>query len=63
MVDESPHPDAAALVRRFGRLKSMVEFTDTASMTGEELKEIIQKIRYQLWDFSAEFSRLFFSYT
>lgn len=63
LVDESPHPDAAALVRRFGRLKSMVEFTDTASMTGEELKDIIQKIRFQLWDFSAEFSRLFFSYT
>lgn len=62
LLEENPHPDAMSLVRHFGRTKSMVAFTDTANMTGEELREILQKVRYQLWEFSAEFSRLFFSY-
>lgn len=63
LLEENPHPDAAVIIRRFGRLKSMVEFTDTANMNGQELKELVKQIRHQLWDFSAEFSRLFFSYT
>lgn len=63
LLEENPHPDAAVIIRRFGRLKSMVEFTDTVNMNGQELKELVKQIRHQLWDFSAEFSRLFFSYT
>ncbi|MCU0334962.1 MAG: alpha-E domain-containing protein [Chitinophagaceae bacterium] len=63
MLAENAHPDSDKLVRQFGRLKSMVEFADPFSMDGKSLEELIQRIRQQVWDFSAELSRMFFSYT
>jgi uncharacterized alpha-E superfamily protein len=63
MLAENVHPDSDKLVRQFGRLKSMVQFADPFSMDGKNLEELIQRTRQQVWDFSAELSRMFFSYT
>ena len=63
LLEENQHPEAGALVKRFGRLKSMVAFADAGSMTGQELESLLHQIRRQVWDFSAELARLFFSYT
>lgn len=63
LLAASEHPGGGQLLKRFGRLKSMVEYTDTGNMQGEELRQLLDSIRRQVWDFSAELSRLFFSYT
>jgi DNA-binding IclR family transcriptional regulator len=58
----NPTPEALALRKQFNRLKSMVEFTDTTSLTPEKLKTLVTEIRHQTWDFYAGFSKLFFNY-
>lgn len=63
LLEHSPNADAAVLAKKFGRLKSMVEFTDSHQLDGTELQQLLKQIRQQVWDFSAELSRLFFSYT
>lgn len=62
LLEQSPHADAGALVKRFGRLKSMVAFADANALHPEPLQKLLMQIRQQVWDFSAEFTRLFFSY-
>lgn len=63
LLKENDHPGGTQLLKRFGRLKSMVIYTDTGQMQGAELHQLLDSIRKQVWDFSAELSRLFFSYT
>jgi hypothetical protein len=52
-----------ALQKQFGRLRSLVEYTDVAMLTQENLQELLQSIRRQTWDFSSALSKIFFSYT
>lgn len=63
LLEGTTHGDSTAIIKRFGRLKSMVAFTDSNYLTGAELEAMLKQIRQQVWDFSAEMSRLFFSYT
>jgi uncharacterized alpha-E superfamily protein len=63
LLEKNEHREAILLEKKFGRLKSMVEFADTAQMTGADLQKLVSEIRQQMWDFSAELSKLFFSYT
>jgi len=62
ILSEHPEPAAVRLEKRFGRIRSNVEFTDQSSMTGDDLKQLVAETKRQLWEFSIEFSKLFFSY-
>lgn len=63
LLEENNLSEAAGLTKRFGRLRSLVAYADPAHMSGRELEELLQQIRRQVLDFSAELARLFFSYT
>jgi len=63
MTTGNPLPEAVSLQKKLGRLRSMVEYTDSPQLTDEELKNLIIDMRQQIWDFSTDFSKLFFSYT
>ena len=63
LLDKNPHAASLRVAKQFGRLKSMVEFADSAGMSGQELKEMLHEIRQQIWDFSSQLSKLFFSYS
>jgi uncharacterized alpha-E superfamily protein len=58
----TPTKEALALRKQFNRLKSMVEFTDTPSLTSEQMQTLVKEIRHQLWDFHSSFSKVFFNY-
>ncbi|WP_366185510.1 alpha-E domain-containing protein [Flavobacterium ovatum] len=55
--------EARTMRNHFGRLKSAVEFTDYHNLTDEQLEHILEDTKTQLYNFSADFSKLFFSYT
>lgn len=55
--------EARTLHNQFGRLKSYVEFIDYHHLTNQQLEEVLNNTRTQLNQFSADFSKLFFSYT
>jgi uncharacterized alpha-E superfamily protein len=63
MTTGNPLAASVSLQKQLGRLRSMVEYTDGPQLTDQELKELIDDMRQQIWDFSTEFSKLFFSYT
>ena len=63
MTTGNPLAASVSLQKQLGRLRSMVEYTDGPQLTDKELKELIDDMRQQIWDFSTEFSKLFFSYT
>jgi uncharacterized alpha-E superfamily protein len=63
MTKGNPLHSSIALQKQLGRLKSLVQFTDVPSLTDEQLKELLIEIRRQLWDFSSNLTKLFFSYT
>jgi uncharacterized alpha-E superfamily protein len=63
ILEQNPDSASMPLAKQFGRLKSLVEFTDSTNMDGEELRILLDNIQQQIWDFSAHLSRLFFSYS
>lgn len=63
ILDVNQGKASIALEKEFGRLKSLVEFTDPACLTNEGLEELLPSIRQQVWDFSTSLSKLYFSYT
>jgi uncharacterized alpha-E superfamily protein len=63
MTTGNPLAASVSLQKQLGRLRSMVEYTDGPALTDDELKSLINEMRQQIWDFSTNFSKLFFSYT
>jgi uncharacterized alpha-E superfamily protein len=63
ITEDNPVKEVVALQKQFGRLRSLVEYTDVAMLTQENLQELLQSIRRQTWDFSSALSKIFFSYT
>ncbi len=55
--------EARTLKNQFGRLKSLVEYTDYHHISGQQLEEMLKDTKSQLVQFSTDFSKLFFSYT
>jgi uncharacterized alpha-E superfamily protein len=62
LTNDNPLPAAISLQKQFGRLNSMVEFTDVQQLTDEGIKQLLANIRRQVWEFSGAMSKLFFSY-
>lgn len=62
VLASNPDINALRLEKKFGRIKSNIEFTDQTTITGEDLKLLLAETRRQLWEFSADFTKLFFSY-
>jgi uncharacterized alpha-E superfamily protein len=63
ILQNNPSREAQALVKQFGRLLSNVEYADTYQMDKQSLPEFLSDIRNQTWQFSANLSKVFFSYT
>ena len=63
IIEENPNKEVLALQKQFGRLKSMVEYTDVAFVASADLSALLHSIRMQTWNFSASLSKIFFSYT
>ena len=63
VTEDNPNKEVEALLRQFGRLRSLVEYTDVAQLDSTNLAELLHTIRKQTWDFSASLSKIFFSYT
>ena len=61
-VEHTSH-EARTLQNQFGRLKSMVQYTDYYNLTNQQLEDVLNDTQAQLNQFSADFSKLFFSYT
>lgn len=55
--------DARAIRNQFGRLKSSLEFTDYHHFNNQQLDEFLDNTKYQIMQFSIDFTKLFFSYT
>lgn len=55
--------EARTLQNQFGRLKSLVKFTDYYNLTNQQLEDVLNDIKTQLIQFSNDFSKLYFSYT
>jgi uncharacterized alpha-E superfamily protein len=55
--------EARTLQNQFGRLKSLVKFTDYHHLTNQQLEDVLNDIKTQLIQFSNDFSKLYFSYT
>jgi uncharacterized alpha-E superfamily protein len=62
VTEENPNKEVEALLRQYGRLRSLVEYTDVAYLDSASLAELLQSIRKQTWDFSSALSKIFFSY-
>jgi uncharacterized alpha-E superfamily protein len=62
LTNDNPSRQATALQKQFGRLRSMVAFTDTHQVTAQSLRDLLNEVKHQIWDFSAALSRLYFSY-
>ncbi len=60
---EHTSPEARTLQNQFGRLKSTVQYTDYYNLTNQQLEIVLNDTQEQLNLFSAEFSKIFFSYT
>lgn len=63
LIKDNDLSEARTLQNQFGRLKSYVEYTDYHNLTNQQLEEVLNNTRSQLIQFSADFSKLFFSYT
>lgn len=61
-IEHTSH-EARTLQNQFGRLKSMVQYTDYYNLTNQQLEAVLNDTQEQLNQFSADFSKLFFSYT
>lgn len=63
LTADTPMPAVISLQKQFGRLISMVEFTDIQTLNSDGIRTLLIDIRRQIWDFSTAFSKLFFSYS
>ncbi len=63
LIMDNNSSEARTLQNQFGRLKSLVEFTDYYNLNNKQLEEVLEQTKKQLIQFSTDFSKLFFSYT
>lgn len=63
VTTDNPVREVLALQKQFGRLRSLVEYTDVNMVQQANLKDLLEVIRRQTWDFSTNLSKVFFSYT
>lgn len=63
LIMDNNSSEARTLQNQFGRLKSLIEFTDYYNLTNHQLEEVLNETKKQLTQFSTDFSKLFFSYT
>lgn len=63
LLDHTDHENSSVLTKKSGRLRSMVEYADINQLSPVDLENLLRQLRQQVWEFSAEMSRLFFSYT
>ncbi|MES2573320.1 MAG: alpha-E domain-containing protein [Bacteroidota bacterium] len=63
LIMDNNSSEARTLQNQFGRLKSLVEFTDYYNLTNQQLENVLNETKTQLVQFSTDFSKLFFSYT
>jgi len=55
--------EARTLQNQFGRLKSLIQYTDYYNLTNQQIEEVLNDTQTQLIQFSADFSKVFFSYS
>lgn len=63
LVKDNESNESRTLQNQIGRLKSLIKFTDYHNISSQELEEVLRDARSQLFQFSIDFSKLFFSYT
>lgn len=63
LIMDNNSSEARTLQNQFGRLKSLIEFTDYYNLTNKQLEDVLNETKKQLIQFSTDFSKLFFSYT
>lgn len=63
LIMDNNSSEARTLQNQFGRLKSLIEFTDYYNLTNKQLEEVLNETKKQLIQFTTDFSKLFFSYT
>lgn len=63
LIIDNNSSEARTLQNQFGRLKSLVEFTDYYNLNDKQLEDVLNETKTQLIQFSTDFSKLFFSYT
>ena len=63
LIIDNNSSEARTLQNQFGRLKSMIEFTDYHHLTNKQLEGVLDETKKQMIQFSMDFSKLFFSYT
>jgi uncharacterized alpha-E superfamily protein len=63
LIMDNNSSEARTLQNQFGRLKSLIEFTDYYNLTNKQLEDVLDETKKQLIQFSTDFSKLFFSYT
>lgn len=63
LIMDNNSSEARTLQNQFGRLKSLIEFTDYYNLTNKQLEEVLNETKNQLVQFTTDFSKLFFSYT
>jgi uncharacterized alpha-E superfamily protein len=61
-IEHTSH-EARTLQNQFGRLKSMILYTDYYNLTNPQLEDVLNNTQVLLNQFSVDFSKLFFSYT
>jgi len=63
VTHDNPIREVVALQKQFGRLRSLVEYTDVNMLDSQNLRPLLQNVRQQTWEFSSALSKIFFSYT
>lgn len=63
LIKENHSSEARTMRNQLGRLKSTIEYADYQNLTNEQLQQILENTKEQLNKFSADFSKLYFSYT
>lgn len=63
LIIDNNSSEARTLQNQFGRLKSLIEFTDYYNLTNKQLEDVLDETKKQMIQFSIDFSKLFFSYT
>ena len=63
LIMDNNSSEARTLQNQFGRMKSLIEFTDYYNLTNKQLEDVLEETKKQMIQFSTDFSKLFFSYT
>ncbi|HEY6142246.1 MAG TPA: alpha-E domain-containing protein [Flavobacterium sp.] len=63
LIMDNNSSEARTLQNQFGRLKSLIEFTDYHNLTNQQLEHVLNETKTQMIQFSTDFSKLYFSYT